>query len=330
VFNQQLTKNEYEDFLAKAELSKFSSVENWRIKFEEFLKTQASPPDHNTGCENVVGDYLTNCKNCTDCFCLTDSIDCNSCFRFWGLKSSVLTATGGTELGLENITGIGQYIVSANYTIHECSYLAYCKDLLFSKNCLGCVGLKHKQYAILNKEYSSEEYSRLAKKVLELMSERGELGEFFPISFSPFPYNDSLASDIFPLSKQQCLQQGLNWRDDGLAATPNLESPEIPDALQDFNNLNASCHCLRKMRPYKIIPQELEFYRKLNIPIPRLAPLTRMDDLLRFQPVYRLEDKKCARISFDGRSCDQSFKSAFVPGLINQKTVCRGCYEELN
>jgi hypothetical protein len=34
---------------------------------------------------------------------------------------------------------------------------------------------------------------------MELLYERGE---FFPVSISPFPYNDTVAHEYFPLSKE--------------------------------------------------------------------------------------------------------------------------------
>lgn len=330
VFNEQLTKKQYEDFISQAKLNHFSSVEHWRIKFEEFRKSQPLPPDHNSGCQNVRGDYLVDCKNCIDCFCLTDSVDCNSCFRFWGLKECSFTATGSTELGLENISGIGMYTAIGNYLSHESSYLTYCKDVLFSKNCLGCVGLRRKEYSILNKEYSPEQYAVLSRKILCQLEECGELGEFFPISFSPFPYNDSLAGDLFPITEAESAELRVQWRQDHvqLEEQKSMEN-EISDALEDFREINYPLPCARTKKLYRIIPQELEIYRKLNIPIPRLAPLARMEELLRFQPEYRLKNNTCARQDFDGKSCQESFSSAFVSGLAQQKSVCRQCYEEL-
>ena len=41
----------------------------------------------------------------------------------------------------------------------------------------------------------------------------GEWGEFFPSSLSPFGYNETVASEYFPLSKEEALKQGFNWSD---------------------------------------------------------------------------------------------------------------------
>ena len=45
------------------------------------------------------------------------------------------------------------------------------------------------------------------------MKKTGEWGQFFPAGISPFPYNDSLAQDYFPLTKDEVITQGLKWYD---------------------------------------------------------------------------------------------------------------------
>lgn len=46
------------------------------------------------------------------------------------------------------------------------------------------------------------------------MRASGEWGEFFPIEISPFGYNETVAQEYFPLSKDDCKKQGWSWRED--------------------------------------------------------------------------------------------------------------------
>jgi predicted small metal-binding protein len=82
--------------------------------------------------------------------------------------------------------------------IYECSSIGYqCSQVYFSNECweqlvraqycvnchgssdlFGCVGLRKKQYCILNKQYTKEEYEELVPKIIEHMNE--------------MPYTDSL------------------------------------------------------------------------------------------------------------------------------------------
>ena len=45
------------------------------------------------------------------------------------------------------------------------------------------------------------------------MKKTGEWGEFFPSSLSPFGYNETVANDFFPLSKEEATKQGFKWKE---------------------------------------------------------------------------------------------------------------------
>ena len=86
-----------------------------------------------------------------------------------------------------------------------------------SSDLFGCVGMRSKQYCILNKQYSKDEYARLVKKIKEHMimmpyvdplGREYKYGEFFPPEFSPFAYNQSIAPEHFPLTKDEAIGRG--------------------------------------------------------------------------------------------------------------------------
>ena len=96
----------------------------------------------------------------------------------------------------------------------------YCDSIASVKKCFGVSGLNHKSYCILNKQYSKEEYEELFPRIVEHMGQATatagqacEWGQFFPIEYSPFCYNETLAQDYFPLTKEEILEKGYKWKD---------------------------------------------------------------------------------------------------------------------
>lgn len=91
--------------------------------------------------------------------------------------------------------------------------LFYCDNCHSCKNCFGCIGLRQKEYCILNKQYTKEQYEELLGRIIPHMEARGEYGEFFPTKYSLFGYNETLAHDYFPLTKDEALARGLKWQE---------------------------------------------------------------------------------------------------------------------
>jgi hypothetical protein len=73
------------------------------------------------------------------------------------------------------------------------------------KDCFGCVGARHKQYCILNKQYTKEEYEVLVSQIIEKMKADGERGEFFPTTISIFGYNETEAQTYYPMTKEEAI-----------------------------------------------------------------------------------------------------------------------------
>jgi hypothetical protein len=81
--------------------------------------------------------------------------------------------------------------------------------------------LRNKQYCIFNKQYSKQEYENIVPTIIAQMQETSEWGEFFDPSISPFGYNETVANEYFPLSKQEATTNGYKWQD-------NSYDPKIP------------------------------------------------------------------------------------------------------
>jgi hypothetical protein len=175
------------------------------------------------------------------------------------------------------------YQCQATVTSTRCSFCfaaqsheaQYCDTVLQCKNVFGCVGLRQKQYCILNKQYTKEEFERLRTKLIEQMKTFDEWGEFLPKEMGCFAYNESTAQEFFPLTKEEVLAKGFRWREtekERIEAERIIPAARLPDAITDIPDdvLNWAIRCAKTDRLFRIIKQELDFYRTHNIPLPRL------------------------------------------------------------
>ena len=189
-----------------------------------------------------------------------------------------------------------------------CNLTYHSNNLIYCDNCpggasnsFGCVSLKKHQYCVLNKQYSAAAYQKLVTEIVDGMREAREWGEFFPMSLSPFSYNLSKAYDWFPLSETKSTELGLELRD-----YPALEqssagarvAQQIPSSISQVGDdfIQKPICCGESGRLFRIIPQELAFYRKKGLPLPRVCPRVRHQQRsLRFnaREIYQRYCEKC-------------------------------------
>ena len=203
-----------------------------------------------------------------------------------------------------------------------------CYDIFYSKLCIqnchnlfGCMGLKHQNYCILNKQYSREEYEELLPKIIEHMKHVGEFGEFFPASMSPFAYNEAAVQDYFPLQKEDALKAGYKWKDPDpkeylqqkYSIPENIS--DVPDAI--INEILACTSCGKN---YKIIPEELKFYKRSALPVPVKCSECRHKVRFAMRNPRQLYDCKC-------KKCDTQIITTFNPES-GSLVYCEKCYLE--
>ena len=186
-----------------------------------------------------------------------------------------------------------------------------------SRNLLGCVGLIHGEYSILNTRYSKEEFEKTVVQVYESMRERGEWGEFFPEEHSWFDYQESRAFELWPLSDDEAREKGyvVRARSASTKPTANLAPPEsIGEAGDSIVETIFSCE--ECSRGYKIIRQELAFLRKMQIALPTKCPQCRRNRRSRLRPTT-LCDRVCSK-------CGESVRSVFSPSQ-ERAVLCERC-----
>lgn len=311
IFNEQVTKEEYEKFLKEAKLDTNLGVQQLSEKFKAFKLTQPHKFAEIVNAPGSTGAYIKNAKNCTQCFHTYDAEDCRYAVHAWRDAKDCMdvdTAGRGAEMIYNSMnTGINVSNCICCGLSWGDSFLSYgmlCFDL---QNCFGCASLRKKQNCILNQQYTKEEYQKLKSKIVDDMKKDGIYGEFFPPQLSPFVYNEACVQEQFPLTKEQALAQGFKWEDTERGTYGKENGKDI-------------FACVTCKKNYRIIPRELEFYQRLVIPLPKLCPDCRHFRRFTARGPNKLWKRNCAK-------CSAEFETNYShdrPEIL----YCEECYNQ--
>lgn len=291
IFNEQYTKEEYEEKIKSFRLDSYEELERLKKQANDFWLE--FPVKYLEGYQNVnvTGNYVSNSKNSKEIFYsryVEDSKFCShmnmastrDCYDIteWGqnIEMSYEGITIGDQVsGVKFCFGVWGNVQDVEYSMMVGSG---------SKNCFGCCNLKKAEYCILNKQYSKEEYFALKEKIIEDMNNnpyvdaQGRIwkyGEFFPYDLSMFGYNESYVVDFFPLTKEQALFKGFSWREETAPQhAVTLQTENIPDSIHDVDDsiLQQVLGCVACNKAFKIVTAELQLLRRFGLPIPRKCP----------------------------------------------------------
>ncbi|PIR48600.1 hypothetical protein COU80_02720 [Candidatus Peregrinibacteria bacterium CG10_big_fil_rev_8_21_14_0_10_55_24] len=322
--NEPLEKMEYEKKIAEF----WGSAQKMREMREKLMSLREQQPQRYANIVNsqhCTGDFIENSKNCLDCYDVNESEDCRYVQVGVQVKDNFDCSNMyiKPELCYETLGTIEVFNTAYSIFIFHSQNLLYCDYCYHSSDCFGCSGLTRKKYCIFNKQYTKGEYEELVPKIIEHMQKTGEWGLFFPPRYAPFAYNESLASEYVPLSKDEVLQRGFLWRD-RKDEIPNVEKvipgKRLPDRIANVPDdvLNWAIECEETGRPFQIIKPELRFYRSQNLPLPRLHPDVRYDRRLALRNPRTLYARTCAK-------CEKEIQTAFSPGR-SETIYCEECY----
>ena len=263
----------------------------------------------------------------------------DSSFQGWNseLVYEIAHGFGGNNMafGMRNIFNQNAY------------YNEECRDC---KNIFGCEGLRKKQYCILNKQYTKEEYEELVPKIIEHMNKMPYIdtkdiiykyGEFFPSELSPFAYNETIAQEYFPLRKEQAIEKGYLWKDiEARNYQVTMKTADIPnvigDVKDDIVNQVIACEHDSKCKEqcteaFKIVPEEFKFYKRMNLPLPRLCPNCRHYQRINLRNPLKLWDRACMCQKKDHfhaeEDCVVEFKTTYSPDR-PEIVYCEKCYQQ--
>ncbi len=325
--NKQLSKEEYEKKIAEIDFTSHSVVKKLITEFSEFRKNHTYLYYEGMNNENVVAsDHIFNSKNCAYCFDCNNLEDCKFCGWYNDSKDSydVYAFGYGNEMCYNSLeVGNAHNILMCASSWDSSFNLYYCFSCHTSQDLFGCAALKHNKFCILNKKYSKEDYEKKVSEIIENMQKNGEWGEFFPAQFSHFGYNETMANDFYPMSKEDVLKYGWKWHDtadEPPKADKIIPASRLPDKTSEIPEdvLNWAIECGETGRPFKLISQELKFYREHNLPIPHLHPDERYKQRLELRNTRRVYERKCAK-------CQSDIQTTYSPDS-SEKVYCEDCY----
>lgn len=344
--NEQLTKEEYlikkEEFLSRfhkdiSGLKKefLEHVILYPKKFANILKSEIS-----------TGNNISESSNVKDSFNITKTENCKYSHDIIGVARDIYDSVGmglNIEKMYETVTAslnvtdiLFSLVVRSN-----CMNVNYSFSVSSSSDIFGCISSKSKKYCILNRQYTKEEYEELVPKIIKHMSDqpyidsKGRIykyGEFFPSKLSPFAYNETIAQEYFPLTKEEAIAQGYKWKDkEERNYSIDIHTDDIPDSIKDIPNtdiLNKVIECNHKgtcnqqcTEAFKIIPEELSFYRRMNLPLPRLCPNCRHYERLSQRNPMKLWHRACMK-----PGCTNTFETSYAPEG-PEIVYCEKCYQ---
>jgi len=362
IFNQPYSKEEYKKFIEKLNLGSHQTVEEMKQKAHELWKKNPMRFTLAIQVQNSTGEHIERSKNLKYCYSIHEGQNLgycqfleppiNDCYDYsdWG--------QGGSEMYESQTCG---YEVNRLKFCWECwpssQNMEYSMFVRSSSDLFGCISLKKKQYCILNKQYSKEEYFALREKIMTQMNEmpftdkEGRVyryGEFFPPQFSPFSYNDTIAQDFFPLGKDEAVKKGFAWRDiEAKEYQTTKTAVELPDDIKEVPDtiLQELIQCATCKKAYRIIQSELDFLRRINVPLPRLCHGCRYMERFKFVNPPKLWPAKCMCIGKEGTntgseityqntashshgegSCPNQFETSYKPGR-PELIYCETCYQ---
>lgn len=358
--NRQLTKEEYRKSLLELNIGNYSAYSKTLEMFsKEILPKTIRKFSFSEKNINSTGDNIFESKNLKGCFHVSKSENCAYCVDDSEIKDSydVYEAAFNCEL---------QYDCHACNRLSKgvCCSISYdCHDIFYSDMChnshdlFACIGLRNKAYCILNKQYTKEEYEELIPKIIKHMNNmpyidaKGRVykyGEFFPPELSPFAYNETIAQEYFPLTKEQVLKQGYKWKEkEERNYQINIKTEDIPNNVKDSSNdiIGKVIECKHKgvcneqcTEAFKIIENELSFYKRMNLPLPRLCPNCRHYERINKRNPLKLWHRTCMcdgstsspqiKNHFHGtEKCEMEFETAYDPN--NSEIVyCEKCYQQ--
>ncbi len=339
IFNVKYSKEEYADKLKELDLESWKRLNELQKKAQDFWLSKPYREYHgNSLNKNVSGEYVYETKNSKEMYISNGAEDCKWCqfitvkpakdcydYSGWGNNAELIYET---NVSGENSSSI--YFSCECWP--DCLNLEYCFWNIAGKNNIGCTNLKKKQYCILNKQYTKEEFEKLKIKIIEDMKVNPYIdklgrkyfyGEFFPPEFSKFPYNKSNAMRFFPKTKEQALSEDYFWDDAENPTFPtSIQAADLPDTIKDTNEsiLKETVECLECRRAYKAVKGEYDLLRKMNLPLPHKCPKCREN--IRFERLnpIRLYDRNCAK-------CNIEIRTPYAPDR-PEIIYCEKCYQQ--
>ena len=344
IFNRQYTKEDYEKEKSKFDFGDYRVLIDFQKQYKKFI---LDFPHRYAGIiksVNCTGDNILNSKNVKQSFDIYGDIEdskyvahglgAKDSYDIYGFGAGAYLLYEGVDIGIK---GSNNYFGVLNHGCIDTFYTYMCYN---SKNLFGCIGIRKGEYCIFNKQYTKEEYEKIVPKIINHMNNvpyvdnKGRVykyGEFFPVELSPFAYNETIAQEYFPISKEEIIKQGFSYRAplerEYRITIKNEDLPnhikDAPDSIVDEiiscpNNGSELTQCTTA---YKITSEELKFLKFHNIALPRHCPNCRHFNRLAKRNPLKLWHRKCMK-----KGCTNEFETSYAPDR-PEIIYCERCYQ---
>lgn len=366
IFNEQLDRENYIKRAGQLALDTRSGVESVRKRFEELKKKNIRRYANMIRTVQSTGDNLEGANDAKNCYDIFDAEHIkNVVWGGYGLSDSRDVGPGaGVETNLiydALDTGLGSSLLFWTSVVYHSMDVRYSINCHSSSHIFGCYGLRKKEYCILNKQYTKEEYETLLPKIKRHMQEmpyvdrkgrKFEYGDFFPYDLTPFAYNETIAQEYFPLTEEEANKKGLSWyarEERNYSIT--VKNDAIPDSIGEVDDsiLRETFACKNEGNQlsqctgaFRIVPQELSLYRQLGVPLPQYCYNCRHYNRLQQRNPMKLWKRKCmcgstsspqatkyqntVKHSHGDKPCPNEFETSYAPER-EEIVYCEQCYQ---
>ncbi len=344
--NKTYSKQEWEEIFEKYQekMKTYSWLQEIKDEYRDFLKNQKIKNLDNKKNENCIWNEISNSQNCFICNSTEDSQDVYYSNIVAYLKDSMDIESAWWSQKIYQCASCMRLnnMVWCTHVLDSMSNGYYSAFLQNWDNVFASLWLNHKKYTILNQEYSKEDYYSVVNDVISDMKKQWLRWRFLMPELSPFPYNDTVAMDYFPVTENQL--EILNpddfisdaildlwWEEkikikrrtrDSEINIPEwlvqLEAEKISDSIENIDDsiLQKIIICSKSKRPFRVIKPELDFYRRYKIALPHTHPDIRHIDKIKQRPSRDLTLYNCSKCNKEVLSVGE-----------NKNISCEDCYQ---
>ena len=325
--NVQYTKEEYEK--KKEEIfSNYKSIEKTKEKYNQLRAKTIVKYTSSTKCNNATGDYIYNCHEGVNLFDVRNSKNCS--YVADGEDPTDCHDINNMYYKAERCYNIMGSLQSTNCMVGV--FIMYCNETHYSDSCyncvkcFGCVGLNKKNYFILNKKYTKEEYEKIKNEIVAQLKKDGIYGDYFPPIISPFGYNETLAQEYYPMTEKETKEKGFNWQDQttGTYGKETIAEKDMPETIAEVNEniLNQILVCKDCKKNFRITKAEFDFYKRMNLPLPHKDFECRHQDRMKKRNPRQLWHRQCMK-----EGCPNEFETSYSPDR-SETVYCETCYQQ--
>jgi hypothetical protein len=132
-----------------------------------------------------------------------------------------------------------------------------------------------------------------------------------------------MSQEYFPLTRSEVERRGWQWREEREEVprvSKIIPAKTLPDTIADVPDdiLNWAIQSEESSRPFRIVRQELDFYRSMELPVPRLHPDERHHRRIALRNPRRLWKRTCQK-------CGKGIETTYSPER-SEIVYCEECY----